>query len=204
MALGLRSIVCVPLQLEGTTLGVIYVDNRLQVGLFMPDDLELLAAIASSAAIAIENARLYQVAVEKGRMERELQVAREVQASLILRQTPRVEGWEFAAFWQPARQVAGDFYDFIPITLAKISEPSQGLVQSGPGSRGLVFSQDARANIPCRADRGRPQSLPAGDGQRSGALLLDHQEPNCWHGQGQDPPLRRCPPRDLARASHRA
>jgi sigma-B regulation protein RsbU (phosphoserine phosphatase) len=59
-------------------------------------------------------------------MERELQVAREVQASLIPRQTPHVEGWEFAAFWQPARQVAGDFYDFIPITLAKVSESSQG------------------------------------------------------------------------------
>ena len=127
MVLGLRSILCVPLQLKGATLGIIYVDNRLQAGLFTPDDLELLTAIASSAAIAIENARLYQVAVEKGRMERELQVAREVQASLIPRETPRVAGWDFAAWWQPARQVAGDFYDFIPITLAKVPEPWQGL-----------------------------------------------------------------------------
>ena len=127
MALGLRSIRCVPLQLKGTTLGVIYVDNRLQVGLFMPDDLDLLTAIASSAAIAIENARLYQVAVEKGRMERELQVAREVQAGLIPRETPRIAGWDFAAWWQPARQVAGDYYDFIPITLAEISDLTRGL-----------------------------------------------------------------------------
>ena len=50
-------------------------DNRLQAGIFTEDDLELLSAPASSAAIAIENARLYQVAVEKGRMERELQMA---------------------------------------------------------------------------------------------------------------------------------
>jgi phosphoserine phosphatase RsbU/P len=127
MVLGLRSILCVPLQLKGATLGIIYVDNRLQAGLFTPDDLELLTAIASSAAIAIENARLYQVAVEKGRMERELQVAREVQASLIPRETPRIAGWDFAAWWQPARQVAGDFYDFIPITLVKVPDPSQGL-----------------------------------------------------------------------------
>ena len=127
MVLGLRSILCVPLKLKGATLGIIYVDNRLQAGLFTPDDLELLTAIASSAAIAIENARLYQVAVEKGRMERELQVAREVQAGLIPRETPRIAGWDFAAWWQPARQVAGDFYDFIPITLAKVSEPSPGL-----------------------------------------------------------------------------
>jgi serine phosphatase RsbU (regulator of sigma subunit) len=52
-----------------------------------------------------------------------------VQASLLPRQTPEVHGWEFAAFWQPARQVAGDFYDFIPLNLAKArsAQPSQGL-----------------------------------------------------------------------------
>ena len=112
--LGLRSILCVPLEIKDQVSGVVYVDNRLQAGIFTQADLELLTAIASSAAIAIENARLYQVAVEKGRMERELQVAREVQASLLPRETPRVPGWEFAARWQPARKVAGDYYDFIP------------------------------------------------------------------------------------------
>ncbi len=113
--LGLRSILCVPLEIKGRILGVVYVDNRLQTGLFTDDDLDLLAAIASSAAIAIENARLYQVAVEKGRMERELQMARQVQASLLPQETPQIEGWEFAAHWQPAREVAGDYYDFIPL-----------------------------------------------------------------------------------------
>jgi len=56
----------------------------------------------------------HAVAIEKGCMERELQMARVVQASLLPRQTPQLPGWEFAAFWQPARQVAGDFYDFVP------------------------------------------------------------------------------------------
>jgi sigma-B regulation protein RsbU (phosphoserine phosphatase) len=114
MSLGLRSILCVPLALKDTVLGVVYVDNRLQRGLFVEDDLELLTAIASSAAVAIENARLYRVAVEKGRMERELQMARELQSSLLPRATPQVPGWEFAARWRPAREVAGDYYDFIP------------------------------------------------------------------------------------------
>ena len=114
--LRLRSILCVPLQIKGHTLGVIYVDNRLQAGLFTNADLDLLTSIASSAAVAIENARLYAVAVEKGRLERELQVAREVQASLLPRGVPTLAGWEFAARWQPAREVAGDFYDFIPLS----------------------------------------------------------------------------------------
>ena len=114
MILGLRSILCVPLLVKAHNLGAIYVDNRMQAGIFTHSDLELLTAIASSAAIAIENARLYQVAVEKGRLERELQVARQVQSSLMPQEMPQAAGWEFSAHWRPARQVAGDYYDFIP------------------------------------------------------------------------------------------
>jgi len=140
--LGLRSILCVPLQIKGATLGVIYVDSRLQAGIFMPGDLDLLTAIASSAAAAIENARLYQVAVEKGRMERELQVAREVQAGLLPRETPQVPGWEFAAHWKPAREVAGDFYDFIPVSLAKVRAalpaPGLGIVIADVTDKGMA------------------------------------------------------------------
>jgi sigma-B regulation protein RsbU (phosphoserine phosphatase) len=54
--------------------------------------------------------------VETGRLERELQMARELQAGLMPHETPQAPGWEFVARWQPARQVAGDFYDFIPAT----------------------------------------------------------------------------------------
>lgn len=112
--LGLRSILCVPLEVKGRVLGTIYVDSRVQAEIFAPADLDLLSAIASSAAIAIENARLYQVAVEKGRLESEMQMARQVQASLLPTHTPDLPGWEFVARWLPARQVAGDYYDFIP------------------------------------------------------------------------------------------
>lgn len=114
VGLRLRSILCTPLKVKGSLIGVIYVDNRVQAGIFTNNDLELLNAISSSAAIAIENARLYQVAVEKGRMERELQMAFRVQSSLIPDHVPELTGWDFAASWQPAREVSGDFYDFIP------------------------------------------------------------------------------------------
>ena len=100
--------------LKNKILGVIYVDNRIFVGFFSNDELELMTAIASSAAVAIDNARLYEIAVEKGRMERELQMAYRVQSSLITDDLPKTPGWEFAASWHPAREVSGDFYDFIP------------------------------------------------------------------------------------------
>ncbi|MCS6908786.1 MAG: ATP-binding protein [Anaerolineales bacterium] len=55
----LRSIMCVPLRSRGELIGVVYVDNRISAGVFTLEDLDLLSAFASQAAIAIENARLY-------------------------------------------------------------------------------------------------------------------------------------------------
>lgn len=130
--LGLRSILCVPLKIKDKIIGIVYVDNRLQAGIFTRSDLELLSGIASSAAIALENARLYQVAVEKGRMERELQVAHDVQASFLPRHTPDFPDWDFAARWMPARQVAGDYYDFIPQADGRI-----GLVIADVADKGM-------------------------------------------------------------------
>jgi sigma-B regulation protein RsbU (phosphoserine phosphatase) len=131
--LGLRSVLCVPLQLKGNTFGVIYVDNRLQAGIFSQDDLDLLVALANQAATAVENARLYAVAIEKGRMERELQMARATQANLIPRTTPHIAGYEFAAFWQPAREVSGDFYDF----MTAVGSEGIGLVIADVSDKGM-------------------------------------------------------------------
>lgn len=154
--LGLRSILCVPLKVKDEVSGVVYVDNRMQAGIFSQADLELLAAIASSAAIAIENARLYQVAVEKGRMERELQVARELQASLLPQETPQVPSWDFAARWQPAREVAGDYYDFIPLDEGRL-----GLVIADVSDKGMgaaLFMALTRSMVRASVGRDAPPS----------------------------------------------
>jgi phosphoserine phosphatase RsbU/P len=135
ITLGLRSILCVPLKIKASTFGAIYVDNPLQSGAFTQDDLELLSAIASNAAIAIENARLYQVAIEKGRMERDLQIVHQIQASLLPKEIPQLEGWKFSASWQPANQVAGDYYDFIPLDEGHI-----GLVIADVADKGVPAS----------------------------------------------------------------
>jgi sigma-B regulation protein RsbU (phosphoserine phosphatase) len=119
-----------PLTVNERTIGVIEVFNK--VGGFSKSDLELLNAIAASAAVAIENARLYKAAVEKGRLERELQVARNVQISLLPTQNPRIPGWEFASRWQPAREVSGDFYDFIPLAGHR-----QGLIVADVTDKGM-------------------------------------------------------------------
>jgi sigma-B regulation protein RsbU (phosphoserine phosphatase) len=111
MMLGLRSILCVPIMVKERLIGLVYVDNRLQSGLFNEDHLALLTAFASQAGVAIENARLYRVAVEKGRMEKELQMAHDIQRGLLPRDLPTLPGYQIAADWRSAREMAGDFYD---------------------------------------------------------------------------------------------
>jgi sigma-B regulation protein RsbU (phosphoserine phosphatase) len=147
--LGLHAILCAPLVVKDRALGVIYVDNRLQVGVFSYADRDLLAAIAASAAVAIDNARLYEVAVEKGRLERELQMAHEVQASFLPQGTPQVPGWEFVACWRPAREVSGDYYDFIPIDGGRLGLVIADVVGKGmPAALFMVLTRSiVRASV---------------------------------------------------------
>jgi phosphoserine phosphatase RsbU/P len=164
--LGLRSILCVPLHIKERILGTIYVDNRIQAGIFSQDDLDLLNAIASSASIAIENARLYQVAVEKGRLERELQMALQVQLSLLPSEVPETPGWEFTARWLPARQVAGDYYDFIPCLNGQL-----GIVVADVSDKGMpaaLFMALSRSIVRASMD---PTLQPAGTIQRANRLI---------------------------------
>jgi phosphoserine phosphatase RsbU/P len=201
MILGLRSILCVPLNLKDRTLGVVYVDNRLQAGIFTQGDLDLLAAIASSAAVAIENARLYQVAVEKGRMEQEMQVARRVQFGLLPKRLPEVEGWEFAAYWQPARMVGGDYYDYIPaaegrlgLLIADVTDKGMPAALFMAFTRSVVRTSMALVAKPaegiCRANR-----IICEDAEDALFVSLFYAQLDpvrgelCWVNAGHHPPL---------------
>jgi phosphoserine phosphatase RsbU/P len=164
--LGLRSILCVPLKMKEQILGTVYVDNRIQAGIFTQADLDLLSAIAYSAAIAIEHARLYQLAVEKGRLERELHVARDVQVSLLPRMIPQIPGWEFVARWLPARQVAGDYYDFIPAQDGQL-----GIVVADVSDKGMpaaLFMTLTRSIIRASTDL----AVPPVEGMRRANRLI--------------------------------
>ncbi len=171
MMLGLRSILCVPLKLKDRIIGVIYADNHLQAGLFTFADLDLLNAIAASAAVAIENARLYQLAVEKGRLEQELELARRVQLSLLPRHTPSVDGWEFVVYWKPARQVGGDYYDFI-----QVMDERLGLVVADVTDKSLgaaLFMAFARSIFRANMDH---SANPASGIQRVNELICQESD----------------------------
>ena len=102
-----------PLKTQNQVLGGILLGRQTGQEVFTASDEKLLTSLARQAAVAIENSQLHQAALERERLKRELQLAHDVQASLIPREVPHIPGWEFAAHWQPASEVGGDFFDFI-------------------------------------------------------------------------------------------
>jgi sigma-B regulation protein RsbU (phosphoserine phosphatase) len=108
-----RSMLCVPIRnREGRIVGVLQLLNK-KVGSFGPHDLEFLAAISDHMAIAMENATLHLDLLEKNRMERELQLGREIQSRLLPMPPIDIDGTEIAARSIPCFEVGGDYYDFI-------------------------------------------------------------------------------------------
>jgi len=149
---GLRAILCAPMLVHDRLVGVVYVDTAMRSGTFTEADRDLLMAVAGQAGVAIENARLYLVAVEKGRMERELQMAREIQEGLLPHRMPDTPGFDIAVGWQAAREVAGDFYDVFPL-----KDGSFGIViadVSDKGAPAALFMAVARTFIRSHANSG--------------------------------------------------
>ncbi|MGE5432440.1 MAG: SpoIIE family protein phosphatase [Syntrophomonadaceae bacterium] len=79
---------------------------------FDDDDQKSIGAFADYAAVAIENAKLLAESIEKERMEKELDVAREIQYKILPDKTPEIENMKVSALFVPAFEVGGDYYDF--------------------------------------------------------------------------------------------
>jgi phosphoserine phosphatase RsbU/P len=149
---GLRAILCAPMIVQDRVLGAVYVDTAMKDGTFSPSDLGLLNAVCGFAGTSIENARLYAVAVEKGRLERELQMASDIQHSLLPKRMPDVAGYEVTARWRAAREVAGDFYDVF-----RLESGNLGVViadVSDKGAPAAMFMAVARTMIRSHAHAG--------------------------------------------------
>ena len=113
MLSGLRSVMAVPIAVEGRVSGMIYVDNPFHINRFTERDLQLLTLIAGVAAIRIENVRLLEVQQEKNRMANELAVASEIQLRLHPDTPPNIPGYDVMGVSFPCYEVGGDYYDFI-------------------------------------------------------------------------------------------
>ena len=119
--LKIRSVMCVPLLTpDNKALGIIQLDtsDRRQ---FNEDDLDVLAAVASQAAISIQNASMLESLLERERLNRDLKIAEQVQKRFLPQGVPTFAGYEFFAHYQPTYEVGGDYYDFVPLSADRMA-----------------------------------------------------------------------------------
>lgn len=110
-----RSMLCVPMIHKSKVVGIMTLINKLDGSPFNENDQILFTIFASQAALSIENARLLFAAIEKERLDKELQVASEIQNLLIPQKIPESTFLEIAAEYIPCKEVGGDFYDIIKL-----------------------------------------------------------------------------------------
>jgi serine phosphatase RsbU (regulator of sigma subunit)/anti-sigma regulatory factor (Ser/Thr protein kinase) len=109
----------VPLISQGELIGVLNLGRRRSEQEYSIDDRRLLDSLATQAAPALRVGQLVRQqeaeARTRQRFEQELEVARLIQKNFLPHDLPQLEGWDVAAYYQPAREVGGDFYDVIPL-----------------------------------------------------------------------------------------
>jgi sigma-B regulation protein RsbU (phosphoserine phosphatase) len=108
----IRSEVAVPLIVQDRVVGVMDLESE-RIGYFTEDHVRLLGLLAPQIASSVENARLYEeLASREQRMDQDLKAARKLQAVLLPREAPEIEGLQVAIRLRPAREISGDIYDF--------------------------------------------------------------------------------------------
>lgn len=177
-----------PLIAQDEPVGLMVVHTT-EASCFAPGELSLLQTFANQAALAIQRAELFEQLRDKigeletahdelavkERMERELELAREVQQSVLPKSFPRLPGYEFAAHNEPARQVGGDFYDLI-----LLDEDRFGVVIGDVSDKGMpsaLYMALTRSLILAEARRERsPSTVLSGVNQ----LLRELGDPNMF------------------------
>jgi sigma-B regulation protein RsbU (phosphoserine phosphatase) len=159
-----RSELAIPMLLKDRCIGVVDLESP-ELDAFSKRDVEILTLLASQAAVAIENARLYEeIRANEERLEKELRFAQRVQTALLPAGPPkRLKGIEVAAAFAPARELGGDFHDYL-------LPESQTLVVavgdvSGKGVPAALYSAFAAELVRGRTFRRRylpDRSSPAG------------------------------------------
>ncbi len=149
----------VPLVAQGELVGVLSLGPRLSEQEFSADDRRLLNNLAAQAAPAVRVAQLVREqqieARERERIAQELRVAQLIQQQFLPRQLPELPGWQLAAHYQPAREVGGDFYDFIQLPSGELGVVVGDVTDKGvpaalvmASTRSILRTEALRTNSP--------------------------------------------------------
>jgi sigma-B regulation protein RsbU (phosphoserine phosphatase) len=195
----LHASLMVPLVFQDKVIGTLNLGEKKSGKFYNREDIDLLHAVSNQGAVAIENARLFQENLEKQRMEEELNIARELQNSMLPATCPRIDGFEIAASSAPAREVGGDFFDFIEIGENKVGlvvgdvtgkSVSGALVMSASRSVFRMLSEDKLSvgESMIRANRRLKKDIKSGMFVALLYVVLDGQDKSlnlCSAGQTQ-------------------
>jgi sigma-B regulation protein RsbU (phosphoserine phosphatase) len=103
----------VPMMIKSERKGLIFLGSRITKQSYSQSDIEYISSIASFAIISIENARLFNEALEKQKLEKDLEIARSIQQNLLPKHFPKSDKFKISAINQTARKVGGDYYDVV-------------------------------------------------------------------------------------------
>ena len=172
-----RSELVIPLLLKDRCIGVFDLESP-ELAAFTPEHADMLRILASQAAVAIDNARLYETVRDaEHRLEREIEFASRVQMALLPAEVPRQhQGVEVAARFQPASHIGGDLYDFLtpdPNTLVVAA----GDV-SGKGVPAALYGAFVGELVRARTFRRRYTTVRSKSGRRAGGDEHDPARPS--------------------------
>ncbi len=110
---GLKIEIVVPMKMQNATKGLIMLGKRAGSQSYAANDLEFIYSIGSLAIISLENKRLFREALEKQKLEEELELAKDIQQNLLPKEIPQMGRYEIAATSISSKQVGGDYFDII-------------------------------------------------------------------------------------------
>ncbi len=105
--------VVIPFQLQGNNSGMLILGERHNRSAYSDSEISFLSSLCNLAAMAIDNARLFEESMAKQRLEEELNIAHTIQEKLLPREMPAFAGCEIGTFHIPSKQVGGDYFDVI-------------------------------------------------------------------------------------------
>lgn len=141
----IRTAMVAPMLFKTERLGVIYIDTQSRALAFTNEELEMLTSIANQAAVAIINARMHQQLVEQHKLAREMEIARAIQMNLLPKTYPDVPGYQLSAMSLPAKQVGGDYYDFLRLPDSRLGLAIADV--SGKGVSAAILTATTRSYV---------------------------------------------------------
>jgi sigma-B regulation protein RsbU (phosphoserine phosphatase) len=146
---GIVSMLSAGMRYKGKPIGVLRVYTEREQA-FSPLKIDMLKAVAAQAAAAIENARLLDESLQAAALEKQVQMAADVQQRMIPQHPPQVPGLDLASVYVPCYELGGDFFDFIPL-----QEDNLGLAiadVSGKGVPASLIMASVRAFLRAQVD----------------------------------------------------